>query len=135
VEGVQQTGRARTINREKLQLNDVLSELNDPQSFRSKVFYPYLNLIKIRRKQPAFHPNADFEICEIDPQVFAIRRSSADQTIYAVSNISSSEVTLSLTQHGAGVAKPMTDLISGVSFTPDSFKLKAYQYIWLTSKQ
>jgi len=135
VEGVQQTERARTINREKLQLNDVLSELNDPQSFRSKVFYPYLNLIKIRRKQPAFHPNADFEICEIDPQVFAIRRSSADQTIYAVSNISSSEVTLSLTQHGAGVAKPMTDLISGVSFTPDSFKLKAYQYIWLTSKQ
>ena len=63
--GVQQTGRARTINREKLQIDQVLTELNDPASFRSRVFYPYLDLIKLRRAQKAFHPNAGFEILEI----------------------------------------------------------------------
>ena len=133
VQGAQQTGRARTINREKLQLNDVLSELNNPGSFRSQVFYPYIDLIKTRKKQSAFHPNADFEICEIDPKVFAIKRSSAEQTIYAVSNVSSSEVLLSLEQQGA--PDSMTDLISGESFQTDSFTLKPYQYIWLTSMQ
>ncbi|MGD8258014.1 MAG: alpha-amylase family glycosyl hydrolase [Desulfobacterales bacterium] len=132
VQGAQQTGRARTINREKLQLNDVLSELTNPESFRSKVFYPYLELIKTRKKQSAFHPNADFEICEIDPKVFAIKRSAAEQTIYAVSNVSSSEVLLSLNVHGAHDS--MTDLISGESFRTDSFTLKPYQYIWLTSR-
>jgi sucrose phosphorylase len=46
VEGVKQTGRARTVNREKLKIENLISELNDPESFRSRVFFPYLNLIK-----------------------------------------------------------------------------------------
>jgi len=31
-------------------------------------------MIKIRSKQGVFHPNAEFEILEIDPRVFAIAR-------------------------------------------------------------
>jgi sucrose phosphorylase len=61
-DGVEQTGRARTVNREKLQIEEVIKELKDPESFRSRVFYPYIDLIKTRKKQPAFHPNAAFEI-------------------------------------------------------------------------
>jgi sucrose phosphorylase len=129
-EGVQQTGRARTVNRKKLQAAEIIKELNNPQSFRARVFYPYIELIKTRRKQPAFHPNADFEILEIDPRLFAIRRSSREQTIFAVTNISSSEVCLSLPQGEA--CGQMTDLISGEMFRTDSFLLKPFQYVWLT---
>ena len=128
--GVEQTGRARTVNREKLQVEKVIKELNNPRSFRSRVFFPYLNLIKTRRKQPAFHPNAEFEILEIDPRVFVIRRSSRDQTLFAVTNISSSEVSLSLTQ--SDKAGQMKDLISGETIRPASFSLKPFQYVWLT---
>ena len=128
-EGVQQTGRARTINREKLQVADVIKELNDPDSFRSQVFYPYIDLIKTRKNQPAFHPNADFEILDIGPQVFAIRRSSDDQTIYALTNISSSEAKVTIPKIEA--AKAVTDLITGKSFAPDNVTLKPYQYVWL----
>jgi len=128
--GVQQTGRARTINREKIQVKDLLKELNDPHSFRSAIFHPYIDLIKIRRQQPAFHPNADFEILDVDPRVFAIRRSSAGQTIYAVTNISHAEVPVSLPPDDHdGTA---TDLISGQALRPASFLLKPYQYVWLT---
>ena len=128
--GVQHTGRARTINREKLQVEEVLKALNDPHSFRSSIFYPYIDLIKTRRQQPAFHPNADFEILDVDPRVFAIRRSSLDQTIYAVANISQAEVPVSLPPgDGDGMA---TDLISGRTLRPASFLLKPYQYVWLT---
>lgn len=128
-EGVQQTGRARTVNREKLQVEDVIKELENPESFRSQVFYPYIDLIKTRKKQPAFHPNADFEILDLGPNVFAIRRSSDDQTIYAVTNVSASEARVSIPQ--AQAPKMMTDLITDKSYASEDLMLKPYQYVWL----
>jgi glycosidase len=130
LEGVKQTGRARTINREKLQAEDVGSELNDPDSFRSKIFFPYLNLIKTRVKQEAFHPSARFEILDINPRIFAIKRQSEEQTIVALTNISSRHSSISL----SGSAEPdkMTDLLTGEAFNTDSFELKPYQFVWLS---
>ena len=128
--GVTQTGRARSINREKLDVEKIMKELNDPHSFRSGIFYPYIKLIKTRRQQPAFHPNADFGILEIDPRIFGIRRSSASQTIFALTNISSSGVSLSLTQSSA--SGQMKDLVSGEMVKTASISLKPFQYVWLT---
>jgi sucrose phosphorylase len=129
-EGVEQTGRARTVNREKLQVEEVIKELKDPESFRSRVFYPYIDLIKTRKKQPAFHPNAAFEILEIDPKIFAIKRYAEDQTVYALTNISATEISLSLS--GKVTPDRMTDLITGEIINTDLFTLKPYQYVWLT---
>ena len=131
-DGVKQTGRARTINREKLQVETLITELNDPASFRSRVFYPYLNLIKVRRDQKAFHPNSDFEILALDPKVFAIKRYCEDQTIYALTNISSTETTVSLT--GTETPDRMTDLFTTESIDSKSLTLKPYQYTWLTTE-
>ena len=130
-EGVGQTGRARTVNREKLQIEEVIKELKDPESFRSRVFYPYIDLIKTRKKQPAFHPNAAFEILEIDPRIFAIKRSAADQTVYALTNISAAEISLSLSEKE--LPGRMADLITGQIFNTDLFTLEPYQYVWLTT--
>jgi len=129
LEGVKQTGRARTINRAKLEVENLMSDLKDPGSFRSRIFYSYIDLIKIRKKQQAFHPNADFEILEIDPKVFAIKRYCEDQTIYALTNISSKDLSVSLS--GNEVAGQMTDLITGEKITTGSITLKPYQYMWL----
>jgi len=131
LEGVQQTGRARTINREKLQAEKIVAELNDPNSFRATVFFPYINLIKIRKKQPAFHPNASFEILDIDPKVFVIKRYSEDQTIFAVTNISSQQISVSLLAEGK--SKQMTDLLTGEKVSGESFQLRPYQFVWLTT--
>ena len=128
--GVKQTGRARTINRERLDAEEVVSALNDPSSFRARVFFPYINLIKTRREQKAFHPNADFEILEIDPKVFAIKRYCEGQTIYALTNISSTSVPVSLSGHS--VPEEMGDLVLGEKFKTDSFTLRPYQYVWLS---
>ncbi len=130
-DGVNQTGRARTINREKLQADRVRSELNDPASFRSRIFYPYLNLIKVRRAQKAFHPRAEFKILELDPKVFAIKRYCKDQTILALTNIASTEITVAL--EGTEISDRMTDLISGKRAEPKAFALKPYQFVWLTN--
>ena len=132
VEGVQETGRARTVNREKLQVEKLTAELNDPESFRARIFFPYLDLIKIRKKQSAFHPNAGFEIMELNPTVFGIKRYSKDQTIYALTNISSKTISVSLPETAA--TDRATDLISGETVNTAAFDLDPYQYVWLEEK-
>jgi sucrose phosphorylase len=128
--GVRQTQSRRAVNREKLRVDDVLSQLKDPKTFRSEIFYHYIHMIKIRKKQPAFHPKADFEILEIDPKVFIVTRRSKGQTIYTVTNISSSRTKVSLP--GAMVSVGMKDLITGEYFRTDGLTLNPYQYVWLS---
>ncbi|MGD8754603.1 MAG: alpha-glucosidase C-terminal domain-containing protein, partial [Desulfobacterales bacterium] len=129
----QETGRARTVNREKLQVEKLISELNNPESFRARVFFPYLNLIRIRKRQSAFHPNAGFEILDTAPKVFGIKRYSQDQTIVALTNISSQSVSVSLP---AGAANgPMVDLVTGEGIDTTAIQLNPYQYLWLEEKR
>lgn len=128
-EGVKQTERARTINREKLYVDKVISELKDPESFRSKIFYPYVNLIRIRKKQQAFHPNSTFEILEVGSKVFAIARRGPERAVYAFTNVSSKHVPISLSKEK--VPLRMKDLFSGAEYNTDSFVLNPYQTVWL----
>jgi len=129
IEGAKQTGRARTINREKLQVEKLIADLNKPESFRAQVFFPYLHLIKTRIKQSAFHPNAGFEILQIDPKVFGIKRYSKNQTIYALTNISSQTISVKLSATAS--TDKITDLISGKTVATTEFNLNPYQYMWL----
>lgn len=129
VEGVRQTGRARTINRQKLRVEKLISELNNPDSLRARIFFPYLNLIKIRRKQTAFHPNAGFSILQINPKVFGIKRYSEGQTIYALTNISSKPISVSLSEITS--TDQTVDLITGATIDTAAFELNPYQFVWL----
>jgi sucrose phosphorylase len=87
-------------------------------------------LIKIRKNQPAFHPNAPFEILDIDPRVFAIRRQAEDQTIYALTNLSSQRVPFLLSD--AGISGPVNDLLTSEVADAMACELRPYQYVWLT---
>jgi len=128
--GVRYTNRARTINREKLQIEEVISQLKNPGNFRSRIFSSYIDLIGVRKRQQAFHPNASFEVLDIDPKIFAIVRYRNNQTVYALTNISSEYVSLSLS--GKGAPSDMKDLLTGKMFNTDSLSLNPYQYVWLS---
>ncbi len=132
LEGVERTGRARTVNREKLQVEQVLAELDDPRSFRARIFFPYLALIKARGRQPAFHPNAGFDVLPVDPAVFGIRRTARDQTLYALTNVSPKPVRLSLSKHVP--CNRAVDVITGGTVNTGSIELKPYQYMWLEAR-
>jgi len=129
-EGVKKTKRLRTVNREKLSFNDVGKELDNLHSFRSGIFYPYLELIKIRKAQKAFHPNSAFKILDINEKVFAIKRFCDTQMIYALTNISSKPIRVSLKDQEN--ASQLKDLITGEKVITNSIDLNAYQYRWLT---
>jgi sucrose phosphorylase len=130
-EGVAQTGRARTINREKLQIERVMDELRNPDSFRSRVFHPYIHLLQTRRAQEAFHPNAAFEILRLDRRVVAIKRQSHHQCIFALVNISCQSVTVDLGMQSG--TDRLNELLSGGQLSTERIELAPYQTVWLSS--
>ena len=127
--GVRETGRARTINREKMNLEQVLAELDDPASFRSRVFFPYLQMIQTWRRQPAFHPRAAFEVLDAGPGLFAIRRSGGGQTLFAVTNVSAKPVSLDLDR--LRITRPSRDLVSSDQIDSAAWVLAPYRFAWL----
>ncbi len=128
-DGVLQTGRLRTINRQPLDIDQLQRELDDSSSFRSLVFRGYSALLRMRRKQPAFHPNAVFEVLDLGPGLFGVRRSCEAQTIYALTSVSEHRQTVSLAGYVAQDA--LTDLLTGRACTADAIELAPYQTVWL----
>lgn len=128
-EGVEMTGRARTINRRQLTLPDLLESLGDDNSDRGMIFYPYCHMLTVRRGQSAFHPNADFTVLNLKQQVMGVQRANQEQTVYALTNVVGEEVSLSLTS--LGVPPRMRDLLSDQIFGSESLRLKPYQTLWL----
>ena len=97
-EGVKQTGRNRTINREKLQFNEIQKELSDENSLRTKVFTKYSQLLKQRNSSPAFHPHGKQKVLDIHPSVFALERISpnGNSRTLCLHNVSGQNVTFSV---------------------------------------
>lgn len=127
--GVEETSRPRSINREKLRLEKVLAELETADSFRSRIFDAYTNLIRIRRRQPAFHPNAAAEVLDFGPGIFALTRYVSEQRIMALTNISCRPVTFSLA--GQTSEPKAKDLITQKEIASAALELQPSQTVWL----
>ncbi len=128
-EGVRITGRARTINRAQLQMDTISAELADPTSRRSRIFFPYLEMLRIRRRQPAFAPDAAMRVLDLDERVFGVKRTASDQSIHALTNFSARPVTVALPD--APLKLECKDLLSGKTFDAKNIKLPAYGVLWL----
>jgi len=127
LEGVQQTKRNRTINREKLQLNGLQNRLADENSLRFKVFAKYSQLLKARSSTSAFHPYGTQNILDIQPSVFAIERISPDSKSHALClhNVSAKQISFS-TNYESG-----KDLFTGQSLRISNITLEPYQVLWM----
>jgi sucrose phosphorylase len=127
LEGVRQTGRNRTINREKCDLQSLQRELADLQSLRGRVFAHYRELLSARSSSAAFHPHGKQKILDVHPSVFALERISPDETsrVLCLHNVSSKEVAFS-TKYESG-----TDLLTGQPLESAKITLNPYQISWM----
>ncbi len=125
-EGVEKTQHNRTINRRKWQL-DELKDLLNSDTPQKKVFESLQQLILLRKKQAAFHPNAGQEILDFGTDLFVLKREAKDQKILVIINLSNEEKEID-------IPDTLTfDLIS--DSTISSKKLSAYQCLWLTQNR
>ena len=125
--GVQQTGRNRTINREKLQLDELQNQLADKNSLRFKVFTRYSRLLKARSSTSAFHPHGTQKILDLHSSLFAIERVSPDSksTALCLHNVSQGQISFSINYESA------IDLFTGQKIQISNVTLEPYQVRWL----
>jgi len=140
--GVQASGRHRTINREKLQRDQLEAELADPGTLRYQVFHAYMQLLQQRGAHAAFHPAGEQQVLDLHPAIFALLRSAPDrgEHVLCLHNVSDRAVSfpVALQALPAAFRQPATDLIAGRQLAPQHgqlhVNLESYQTAWYLAR-
>ena len=136
-ESVAKSGHNRAINRHRWHYPDLLARLDDPESTHSRVFTALTRVLKLRTKQPAFHPNATQFTLQLGEKLFGFWRQSIDrsQSIFAIHNVTSETVTIPALSLNLIGGETWRDVLSGedirelggeIAFSP-------YQCRWITN--
>jgi len=139
-QGVEESGANRRINREKLDRDELLADLNTKGSFRQQVFDSYRDLLKLRKENKAFAPASPQKILELNQKVFAVQRGQADQKITALTNVSSEVVELELeadlikAENGSVLRDIITEEDYKIENNSLKLKLAPYQNRWLKAR-
>ena len=135
---MENTGRFRSINRAQWQIDRLELALADPQDHHHKVFTELKRLIGIRRRQPAFHPNATQFTLHLGLKLFGFWRQSMrrDQSIFCIHNITDEIQEVSLAEINLIGTDHWQDLLSGMAIDDlsGSIALKPYQSVWLSNR-
>ena len=137
-EGLARTGRYRSINRHTWDSEQLANLLDDPQSKQALILNRLRHLIRLRRQQNAFHPNAVQFTMQLGLQTFGIWRQSTDrrQDIFSISNVTRDHQQLELANINLVGSEDWWDLISGerIAEGQTTLELRPYQTVWLTNK-
>lgn len=141
----EKTGQPRSLNREKFQWKDLLTELKDPQTLKSQIFASYKKLLHIRCQEPAFHPQSRQEVLE-DQQnqsvLILLRIPDNGRPVLVLVNVSPNPVQLLLPKARLDLfSKDGTwlDLLTGQEFNLPAgnyhVPVNGYGYFWLCPKE
>jgi sucrose phosphorylase len=133
---VENSGHNRAINRHQWDYQKLETELADQGSSHHQVYNQLKQLLKIRRRQSAFHPNATQFTLHLGDQLFGFWRQSLDrqQSIFCISNISNQVQHLSLTDINLIDNEQWQDLISRQPCRPNlQLPMQPYQTVWITN--
>ena len=135
---VENTGRARSINRHIWQLELLEAALDDPSRHHKPVFERMLAMLQVRARQPAFHPNATQFTMHLGTSIFAFWRQSIDrrQSIFCLYNVTSKPQRLNLADINLIGTEDWVDLLSGhrPATIDEQLEMMPYQAIWLTNQ-
>jgi sucrose phosphorylase len=134
---MENTGSSRSINRRQWDVDELEPLLNDSASSHYQVFSRLKNLLAIRRKQAAFHPNATQFTLHLGDKLFGYWRQSINrqQSIFCISNISDMEQELSLSSINLIDNQNWIDLIADQQCSGElpHLTLSPYQTVWISN--
>ena len=135
---VRHTGRNRSINRHQWSLQELTMALDDTESAHHHVFVALQTLIQLRKRQPAFHPNATQFTLNLGDSLFGFWRQSTDrrQSIFCVYNISDQPQMLSVEELNLIATDHWHDLVSGrvLEGSMTDICLAPYQCLWVSNR-
>lgn len=132
--GMQSTKQKRSINRKRYDLKDLRNKMNK-KTINSAVLKQLNSLISIRKKQPAFHPNATQFTLNLGEKIFALWRQCQNrkQSIFVLCNITSQKQPVDLNEINLIFNKNWIDLISNKKIESKKISLKPYQTMWISN--
>ena len=132
--GMQSTKQKRSINRKRYDLKDLRNKMNK-KTINSTVLKQLNSLISIRKKQPAFHPNATQFTLNLGEKIFALWRQCQNrkQSIFVLCNITSQKQPVDLNEINLIFNKNWIDLISNNKIESKKIFLKPYQTMWISN--
>ncbi|UOM34883.1 alpha-amylase family glycosyl hydrolase [Acuticoccus sp. I52.16.1] len=138
VAGLERTGRARSINREKLDLARLEADLADPSSLRARVLEAFRQRLVLRASRPAFAPNARQRVLSLDERVFTLVREGEGDRVWVAVNVCDAPVTISAAATELGLAPgPLHSLLGGAAPTREgaavTLTLAPYEAAWIAA--
>ncbi|MEC8071408.1 MAG: alpha-amylase family glycosyl hydrolase [Pseudomonadota bacterium] len=132
LQGVESTGRTRSINRGHWQLDDLKSILATETNEQSIIFAELNRSLEIRGSQSAFAPSAQQEILAYTEDSLWLKRENTDQIILVVASFSEAPVETELPRQDTAY-EHATDLLSedAVVLTK-AVPMAPYQVRWLS---
>jgi len=128
------TGNNRDVNRYRWNFKNITNKLKNNKS-KQNIFYQNIcNLLNIRRKQKAFHPNALRINLNFGQKIYAFKRVSIDkkQTILCITNLSSK---IQKTKISKKYHKMKNLINSKIQIEDKKFLvLRPFETIWLSNK-
>ncbi len=129
-EAVRKTRINRSINRDKLNYDNLRELLEEEGSLQKVLFKRYKQLLSIRINEEAFHPLNKFEILDLGNRVFAIKRyaKETDESILALFNFVGVSVDIVLPHE---IDIPLIDILTHTKIGSKTLILEPYQIVWL----
>jgi sucrose phosphorylase len=136
-EKVANTQQNRSINRHRWDYQELEENLGDKSDHHAIVLASLKELLDIRIKQPAFHPNATQFTLHLGLQLFGFWRQSLDrkQSIFCINNITDHDMELSIQELNLIMTDNWMELISGepLDMLQEVIVLSPYQTVWITN--
>ena len=135
-----ETGRARSLNRQKFDRTTLEAMLADSEGHAGRVFDGYRDLLRVRRTEPAFHPAGGQQVLDVGPAVFAVLRTppGAGRSVLCLVNVSPESQTVHLVTDSGDIltGSAYRDLLEpamrDVGAGTMAIELAGYQVRWLT---
>lgn len=136
IASVHRDGMKRSINRAAIEEEALAALLADPGSTASRIALGYVDLLRRRVSEPAFHPAAGQRVLGLDPRVFAVVRTPASGApVVCLVNVTPAPVDVVVPAGTLGQGEGVIDLTGGRRWTAlvdlNPVQLAPYQVCWL----
>ncbi len=134
-EGVEETGRARTINRRKWNEEELNALLSDPKSSAARVLKICKQRLQLRSQHKEFHPDADQEIIDLGSDWFIVVRKWKNKLVVCISNFTAEYRELKIDDRLdlLNRADACSDILTGNRYMGEGkvIAFDPYQTVWL----
>jgi sucrose phosphorylase len=136
-QAVERSHSYRDINRSTIHERVLRRLLGSPRTVTRRVSDRFLRLLRLRKEQPAFHPNSAQDVLGVGHGVFGlVRKPASGSPVLCLINVRDTEARVSIDVAGLGLDGDLHDVVGGADYRTEEgaldLRLAPYQVFWLT---